>query len=292
MTVDTPLASALLEPLSPASAAQAGDPGALEQALAALVEGARAAWPALAEPPATDADFVRHLAARLTPDAAPLAALGHLHAADLYLAWACRRGRPAAIAEFERRFMPEVAGFVARVATDPSFVDELRQQLRQKLFLGASPKIESYSGGGPLGGWLRVVAVRSALNLRRDQGETREVDDLLPATGDDPEMEFLKREHRAEVQAALDEALGELPPEDRAALKLHHVDGLTLDQLTVVYRESRSAMGRRMIAIRRAVLLATRRRLVDRLGLRSDELESLIRVVRSQLRITIGSALK
>lgn len=296
MATEAPLARALCAYLDPASAERAGAPAALEPALARLVEDGRAAWPQVAaEPGATDEGFIRHLAERLPQGAPLLEALAAIHAADLYLAWACARGSALAVSEFDRQLMPQVGGFVARVATDRAFVDELRQTLRQKLFVGGGspPKIAAYSGCGPLGGWLRVVAVRSALNLRRDLDPPREqAEDLLPAAGDDPEIELLKREHRAEVQAALDGALSGLPAEDRAALKLHHVDGLTLDQLTVVYRESRSSLGRRMAAIRREVLIQTRRRLVARLGLRTDELESLLRIVRSQLRITISGALK
>ena len=50
-------------------------------------------------------------------------------------------------------------------------VDDVKQELREKLLVasGALPRIADYLGEGPLTGWVRVSATRTALNLlRRD----------------------------------------------------------------------------------------------------------------------------
>jgi hypothetical protein len=70
--------------------------------------------------------------------------------------------------------------------------DELRQNVRERLFLGtpdAPPRIASYSGEGDLRHWVRVVAMRAALNLTR--GPERVFSDeqalgRLPDVADDP----------------------------------------------------------------------------------------------------------
>src|SRR5690348_11153408 len=115
--------------------------------LDAIVLAGRARWPGLA----VDSDeFARHVG-RLKDAVAT---------EELYLACACACGEPNAIAAFEREYFAEVAAFVARTDPDPAFADEVRQLLRHRLFVadaGATPKIATYNGRGPLGAWLRTV---------------------------------------------------------------------------------------------------------------------------------------
>ena len=161
------------------SAADAGD---LEQILGALVEQGRAAWPELALPAPL---FVRHLARHAGRGGSP-SSLRELCVEDLYLACACAHGAPGAAVAFERHQLARVSGFLSRMAAAPDLVDEVKQELRIKLLVpapGAAPKIAEYSGRGALASWLRVVALRTAIDLRRrhDEGlpppEPRDVSD-------------------------------------------------------------------------------------------------------------------
>src|SRR5687768_4667204 len=84
-----------------------------------------------------------------------------LPAADLYLACACARGDGAAIARFERHHQPLFGRLAARARSLGVDGDELLQRLRVHLFTGVQgrpPAISTYTGRGPLGGWVRVVA--------------------------------------------------------------------------------------------------------------------------------------
>ena len=48
----------------------------------------------------------------------------------------------------------------------------MRQRLRERLFVGSDgepARLASYSGRGPLGTWVRIAAIRLALNLRRSE---------------------------------------------------------------------------------------------------------------------------
>src|SRR5947209_904462 len=66
------------------------------------------------------------------------------------------------------------SAWVARVGREPSFVEEVRQTVREKLLVAAAdapPRIVEYTGRGALAAWLRIIAVRAALNLRRRRGD-------------------------------------------------------------------------------------------------------------------------
>lgn len=282
-------------PLAPAFLVAAGDDGFtdvadLEARLARALGEARAAWPGVSLP--EDA-FVAQLGARVPRGGDRTAALDALHVADLYLACACARGDRAALEALERTFFARVGDYVARVATDRAFVDEVSQALREKLLLadgGAPGRIASYGGQGALGGWLRIAAVRTALNLRRASGDLAGEPDPEPLAIDG-ELAAVKGESRRAFAEALREALGGLPVEDRNLIRLHHLDGLTFDQLARVLGAPRSTLARRLARLRETILTATRARLAERLRLPAGEVDSLIGLAVSQFDLTLSRIL-
>src|SRR5262245_29628545 len=80
------------------------------------------------------------------------------HGADLFLAVACTRRDPAALAALERQLIARVPDYVARFNVPPHLLDELRQRVRIRLLTGDRPRIADYRGLGPLGAWLRMCA--------------------------------------------------------------------------------------------------------------------------------------
>ena len=60
----------------------------------------------------------------------------------------------------------------------PNFIDDVTQELRLKLLTGDDAKLCTYSGTGALVDWLRVIATRVALNLKRS--DRLHPDDDLP----------------------------------------------------------------------------------------------------------------
>src|SRR5207237_504994 len=92
-------------------------------------------------------------------------------------------------------------------------------------------KIDEYSGRGTLGGWVRMLAVRAAIDLRRRRGER--VPDLRDAqrAAVDPELGYLSQRYRGEVENAFRHALTLLDGEQRTLLRMHFVDAVTLDEL-------------------------------------------------------------
>lgn len=246
-------------------------------------ERGRAAWPAIA---VSEAQLRAHLARLELPD--------EPHA-DLYLACACAAGDPAAIAAFERAVLSEVGHFIARIDGSPQFADEVRQALRERLLVareGAPPRIADYSGRGPLGAWVRVAAVRTAIDLRRDADDHGRVSTAEAIAHDlSPEVELLRARYQADYEAAVREALAALDSKERNLLRMHVVDGLTVDRIGLVYRVHRATAARWVQAVRQKLLDEVYRRLGERLRLSPAELDSLTALVQSQLRVSLTGLL-
>lgn len=263
----------------------------LERLLATALSTARAAWPDVR---VGDAEILAYVAARLPEGEEAAAAVASMHLSDLYLACACLRGDARAMKAFDAHFLREVAQFVAQIDRSPAFVDEVRQQLREKLFVheeGVVPKIADFSGRGPLGGWIRVSAVRTALNLRRGKKEQAGVDEdevpSLKTDAPDPELDYLKTRYGRELREALQTTLAGLPSDERSVLRMHYIDGLNIDEIGTAYRVHRATVARWLAASREKILDLTKKMLREKLKLDAGEVESMIGLVQSQLDVSI-----
>ena len=205
--------------------------------------------------------FVAHARSFAATDAE----LAALHAGDLFLACACANGVVDAIRTLEREHFVRIREFAASVDSSPEFVKELSQQLRARLLV-AEPdrpaRIGTYSGRGSLGGWVRVAAVRLARDISRgDRDAARPVEELDPDAVD-PELGYLKRAYGDAVSRAVQDALAALGGEARTLLKMHYVDGLSIEQVGVAFGKSRATSARMLAAARMTLLSAIRDRLV------------------------------
>jgi RNA polymerase sigma-70 factor, ECF subfamily len=258
------------------------DPGTIEAQLQALYAAARDAWPAIDLPPDV---FLGHVAERRddVPDAAS--------AADLYLACACARGDPAALEEFSSRYLRPLAPALRRFDPSPAFADEVSQALRETLLVrwGKAPaRIAEFRGRGTLAAWVRIAATRAALRMRgRERLSLAEAGDEAMAPDLPADVAYLKARYRPEFEAALRAALAALSDRSRTLLRLHHLDGLSIDRIGAVYGVHRATAARWVAGARGELLESTRRRARERLGLGTTELVSLMRMVASQLDVSL-----
>ncbi|AUX39398.1 transcriptional regulator [Sorangium cellulosum] len=266
----------------------------VDRALAGLVEEGRRSWPGLQ---VSVPSFLRHVARHLPDLGAPGAHLSALHAADLYLACACGERAPGAVEAFLSRHEADLDAALRGLNVPPAQRDELRQEVLEKLIVGrtgAPPKIGDYAGRGPLGGWVRVATIRTALNALKQKRHDHltagaELDDAREHSAPDPELAFLKAHYRDEVSQALKDAFAGLPADERNVLRLYFLDGLGIDKIAAVYGVHRATAARWVTRGREALLKGMQELLGQRLGIERAEVESVVGIVRSQLHLAVSS---
>jgi RNA polymerase sigma-70 factor (ECF subfamily) len=266
-----------------------GDEPAMTEAFAA----AQLAWPGVELGYPRFAAYVTERLGACRPVAEALAALS---TGDLYLACACRDGDENAIAAFERTHLSQVPALVSRLSLPPSRVDELGQLLRVKLFVGGDgvePKIGDYRGTGPLGHWLRVVALRLGLTMRRRSRDHAEIDEAeAVADALDPEAQAMKDQARAAFQDAVRDAFEQLPPRTRTLLRLHYVDGMSGEALAKMYGVHRITISRWLVEARGQLRDWIVGRLRDSLSTTTPDVGVLLSLVRSHLDVSLRGLLR
>jgi RNA polymerase sigma-70 factor (ECF subfamily) len=177
-------------------------------------------------------------------------------------------------------------------------VDDLVQILHRKLFVAEPerrPKISEYAGRGALRNWLRVTMVRIAINLAAKKQPEVPVDpDTLleaPLEAESPELSYMKEAYRGEFKAAFSEAIAELSSRERNLLRHSFIDGVGIDGLSVIYGVHRATAARWLARARSTLMVNTRQRLRHRLGITSEELDSILRLIQSRLDVTLRGML-
>jgi RNA polymerase sigma-70 factor, ECF subfamily len=251
--------------------------------LLAIDRDARARWPRVA----FDREaFLRHLE-RLEVHESRLST----HGVDLYLASAVLRGDREALRAFDG-VLASIVGVAARIDASRSFIDDVGQELRVKLLTGDEPKLRSYSGVGSLREWLRVAALRTALNLKRSDRLLPTDDVPVTAILDGLDDAQMKKVYLPEINAALERVIRELSVRERTLLRLHFVDGLNIDRIAVIYRVHRATVARWLAAVRQQVLAELQTRLGEAHGLGSTDVRSLYRRMQDDVHVTISRVLR
>ncbi|MBK7859990.1 MAG: sigma-70 family RNA polymerase sigma factor [Archangiaceae bacterium] len=239
--------------------------------------------------------FVRHLAERV--GAAPVVpTLSGLHAADLLLAYACLHGSQPALAELETRLLAPLVRSLARKAGSTSVAEDVVQTLRERLLVGkgGAPGLHSYNGSGSLQNWLKVTALRQLLKLQTRSGaQVAEADELAEraAPSGDVELGHLKRSLRPAFGTAFTAALEHLTAHQRIVLRQRFLDGLSLDELARLHGTHRATISRWLAQIRAQLVDEVHLLLRTRLELSDAEAQSVMRLVHSQLEVSIGDYL-
>ena len=217
------------------------------------------------------------------------------HGADLYLALACGMADPNAVRILEGRFLPAVNEQLSRSGFDEPTRKDVFQQMMMHLCAGPRPRILTYAGRAALSSWLRVTAMRFALNMRASasNGAQRRPDlvDRLLTEDASPERHLAAEKARPLFQSALEEAIRSIADRDRTLLRLCFVDGLTVDAIGSMYGVHRATAARWIADIRRRVLRHVRSLLADEPGVHASEFDSLARLVRSELHLTLKRVL-
>lgn len=266
------------------------DTAALARALDEAVGAARKTWPQVQADPIA---WIRAVAAVSPNPLDPTRPLGSILVEDHYLAFACASGDAAAIAACDAILVRE-AGFAADgTRMHASVRDEATQIVRETMFVARGdrpPAIADYAGRGALRSWLRVSVSRELVRLAKAQNRTVPLEEQLVADtgyGDDPALEELKAKYRAELAEAFRTALAKLPARDRTLLRYQLVDGLTIDEIGSIYKVHRATAARWIAQIRDDLVGRTRELMAEALGVDTAEAASIVRLVQSQLDVSV-----
>jgi RNA polymerase sigma-70 factor, ECF subfamily len=271
-------------------------PHEVEDALRECVARATAAWPGVV---LDDAEFVHAIARRLQSDDL-IREIVEMHTNDLYLACGCAIGDVRALSGFESSCGAVIGRAIAASGASPAERADLGQVIRQRLLVapadGRVPRIATYSARGSLRAWVRVVATREVARvLPRARREIAVEDDRfasLVSGDDDPQVAYLKRHYREEFKCAFHAAVEALDGRLRLVLQQHALDGLGVDQLASLHRVHRATAARWVQAAHESVLAGTRRALSRRLRLSRAEFASVMRLIQSQLDVSLSLALR
>jgi RNA polymerase sigma-70 factor (ECF subfamily) len=246
-------------------------------------EQARSRWPDLE----LDLEVFQQHVDRLGIDEVRLSS----HGVDLLLASAVLDGNPAALRVFDS-ILASVAVIAGRVEPSRSFIDDVSQELRVKLLTGKTPKLLGYGAVGSLSEWLKVVALRMALNMKRSD-HMLPTDDIPVAavlgSFDDVQM---KQFYLQELNEAIESCFNKLTVRERTLLRLHFVDGLNIERIGVMYGVHRATVARWLVTIRQHLFEELRERLALTHGLDTTDVRSLYRRMQQDVHVTISRVLQ
>lgn len=179
-----------------------------------------------------------------------------LAADDLCLIIACEKNDESAWNDLVKSFDGTVKSAARKISNNTEDAEDLASSIWAELHGlkrdaqgNIKTKLAYYSGRGSLAGWLRAVVAQMAVdgfrkiskfvqieearefeNLAKDSAEKPDNNSFL-AAAENPEEAFAAKESKADVAAALNEAIAALAPEDKLILKLYYFDDLKLKDI-------------------------------------------------------------
>ncbi len=176
---------------------------------------------------------------------------------DLVLARACVTGSADAVAQF-LAVHGSVVRSVGRRAVPQAERDDFHQQALVYLLLRRGerpPRIDAYQASGALGGFVRMVVSRFAIDLRRAGGRELEPLSIVDsATGVDPGQVLESVEARKWVADALHSALQGLKPRERRALRMRYVLGFSVARTAKALGMHEVSVSRMVSRVRATIL--------------------------------------
>src|SRR5690606_27304661 len=177
---------------------------------------------------------------------------------------------------FFRLYEELVLRVVRRRGGADDLAADVRQMLAERLLVGDArtgkrAKIADYKGLGALRGWVATAAATTLASQRRDEGRRRDGADSLADKGFlrrlDPELEYLKQRYAPQVHDAIIAALDASSARDKALLRLHLKERLSIDALGAMYGVNRATAARWLVTARKTVRARTIESLRARLEL-------------------------
>lgn len=178
---------------------------------------------------------------------------------DTHLMLRVREGDDAAFEELHERYQRRVLGFFWGMTRDAGAANELAQET----FLRLWQVRLRYRASGPFAAYLFAIARMILLERQRKHARLTRLGVRMEsdASAEPSPWHTLAPDssaHAAEAGAALRDALGALPEEQRAAFLLHTVQGLPMEEVAAALDcPLNTARSRRILAVRKLRQLLT-----------------------------------
>jgi RNA polymerase sigma-70 factor (ECF subfamily) len=217
-----------------------------------------------------------------------------LHLEDLAWARELAVGDGTALARYERELVPVIEAQLRRRGMAADAIADVQQIMRTRLLVGDGdgPAVTRYEGRGTLKSWVLISAIREAVRVRQHAARESAVDDdALIALADRANIETPrvdKERYREAFRVAFRAALAQLTPRDRVLLRMHVIDGLTIDQIGALQGVHRATAARWMERARATVSRNVRRDLMKQLGVDPFEAEELLQWVQSRIDLSLS----
>jgi len=220
-----------------------------------------------------------------------------LRAEELALARACAAGHERAWEVFLTRYREKLYDIAGYITKESSAGRELADSIYAELYGTTTrdgrrtSKLASYTGRGSLEGWLRTVMTQEHVNRYRKQRRLVSLDEET-----EEGVQFAAAQPEAaigvdpRVEAATDEVLAGLPPEDRFVLASYFLDERTLAEIARTLGVHESTISRKVDklakSLRKQILAALGRR-----GMSRRQAQEALEVDVRDLRVNIRSRL-
>ena len=155
----------------------------------------------------------------------------------------------AEYAYFVRQYSQQVLDFTSHMVTDIADAEEVAQDA----FVKAFRSLDSFAGQSSFLTWVCRIAYHESLNrLKRKRLYWMNIDEL-PLSQDDIEEEELTS-GREERIALMEEALDDLPPDERMLIHLYYYEDRPLREIAFIMDAESNALGVRLHRIRKKLL--------------------------------------
>jgi len=217
---------------------------------------------------------------------------------ELALARACAAGSNSAWEVFLTRYREKLYLAALRIAREDSAARELADTLYADLYGTTTregqrvSKLASYTGRGSLEGWLRTVLAQEYVNRYR---RTKRLVSLDEESEEGVQFRAPEPEQAASsdnrLALATDEALAELPAEDRMVLSAYYLDDRTLAEIARMLGVHESTISRKLDklakSLRKQIMAALGRRGMSRRQA-EEALEADVRDVQVDIRRSLA----
>lgn len=236
-------------------------------------------------------ELVRRLSGAIEP-----AKLRAICTADVYLAIAALDGDPVAIQHLERELLAEIAHAARKLRASEDQAAEVGGHIRRILFTvepGRSAGLAEYKGQGNLRGYVRVIASRELIRSINRGRKEQPIEPLLNKLdiSHAPELSLLKSRYGVAIAESLHAAIEALDERSRTLLRYTMVSGWTVNRIGKLYGVHGATASRWIAAAREALANRVREQVAQRLAIATDEVDSIVRLVQSQVDISLARIL-